>query len=52
MAELQREAENEANNQVNMKEVERENITEIVTTMGLSIKEVTFYQKICLISNE
>jgi hypothetical protein len=40
MAELQRKAEIEANNQVNMKEIEREKITEMVTTMGLSVKEV------------
>ncbi|CAG8547991.1 2539_t:CDS:2 [Funneliformis mosseae] len=40
MAELQREVENEAKNQPNMNEVEREKIKEIVTTMGLSIKEI------------
>ncbi|CAI2175266.1 6085_t:CDS:2 [Funneliformis geosporum] len=42
MAELQREAENEAKNQPNMKEVEREKIIDIVTMMGLSIKETDY----------
>lgn len=40
MAESQREAEDEANNQVNMKEIEDRKITEEIITMGLSIKEV------------
>ena len=40
MAELQLEAENEANNHVNLNEIEREKITEMVNTMRLSIKEV------------
>ncbi|CAB4434281.1 unnamed protein product [Rhizophagus irregularis] len=40
MAESQLEAENEANNQVNMKEIEDKKITEKIITMGLSIKEI------------
>lgn len=46
MAESQLEAENEANNQVNMKEIEDKKITEKIITMGLSIKEVISYLKI------
>lgn len=52
MAESQLEAENEANNQVNMKEIEDKKITEKIITMALSIKEVISYLKIYFLLNE
>jgi hypothetical protein len=52
MAESQREAEDEANNQINMKEIEYKKITEKTITMGLSIKEVISYLKNYFLINE